>query len=181
MWKDIKGYEGIYQVSDEGQIKSLRRFNPNSGRYGMWYPEKELSQKTDKDGYKIVALQKDKKRKDCKVHRIVLSTFCPIENWDKMQVNHIDGDKSNNNINNLEWVTNNENQKHRANVLKTGIFVGQSIKIVFLENNKEETFLSLSEASRKTGIPFSTLRTYRDNTSPEQIKKRKYQVLVEII
>ena len=181
MWRDIKGYEGIYQVSDEGEIKSLKRFNPNSGKNGMWYPERLLSQKTDKDGYKIVALQKDRKRKDWKVHRLVLWTFNPIEDWEKLQVNHIDGDKSNNHITNLEWVTNSNNQKHRANVLKTGSMVGQNIKVTFIETGEGLNFLSISEASRQLGIPLSTLRTYAKNTSPEQVERRKYKVLVELV
>lgn len=58
----------------------------------MHYPEKILKQKIDKNGYCIVRLSKDGKLKDFKVHRLVLIVFNPIENMDRLQVNHIDGE-----------------------------------------------------------------------------------------
>lgn len=79
-----------------------------------------ISEFTDKDGYKKVRLSNgDGSRKVFSVHRLVLETFCPNPNSDKLQVNHIDGDKTNNNISNLEWVTCKENVQHGY---RTGLY-----------------------------------------------------------
>ena len=109
IWKDIKGYEGIYQASNMGNIRSLYFYN---NRYKTkHYRKKLMKQSEDKQGYKIISLSKNKKQKTYKVHRLIAQTF--IKNPDdKKEVNHIDGNKSNNEINNLEWCTRSENQIH---------------------------------------------------------------------
>lgn len=90
IWKDIKGFEGLYQVSSYGNVRSYYR----GGRI--------LKPKKDKDGYLEVCLRKNNKSKYFKIHRLVAFVF--IENTDNLpQVNHIDENKMNNNINNLEW------------------------------------------------------------------------------
>lgn len=115
IWKDIKGYEGFYQVSNHGRIKALARERNNQ------YSNKEiiLKQSNDGKGYLQVILNKNKKRKGFKVHRLVAETFLkkdtfksmPNEqkeniNIEELQVNHIDEfNKQNNNVNNLEWCT----------------------------------------------------------------------------
>ena len=110
IWVPIFGYEGLYEISNYGRVKSLKRFNPKSGKGGRWYPERMISIRSDKDGYLIANLCKDGKNKLCKVHRLVLSSF---EKQDlNLQVNHIDGNKQNNRLDNLEWVTCSENIKH---------------------------------------------------------------------
>lgn len=102
VWKDIKGYEELYQVSNYGRIKSLN--------YNRTKKEKIMSLNNDSWGYLIVGLYKSK-RKNFRVHRLVAETF--ISNPEnKPQVNHIDGNKQNNIVSNLEWVTQNENMKH---------------------------------------------------------------------
>lgn len=119
IWKSIKGYEGYYEVSNHGNVRTVTRFISNSGKHGMWYKSRSLKFNVDKDGYNTVALQKDGKVKRVKVHRVVLSTFTDDND---MQVNHIDGNKSNNHVNNLEWVTCSENIKHAFNIgLKTQV------------------------------------------------------------
>ena len=109
-WKPIKGYEGYYEVSNLGNVRTITRFIANSGKNGMWYKSRILKFNMDKDGYYTVALQKEGKVKRCKVHRLVLSNFSNCNS--DLQVNHIDGDKTNNCINNLEWVTSSQNIKH---------------------------------------------------------------------
>lgn len=118
VWKPIKHYEGYYEVSNKGEVRTATRFVPNSGKHGMWYKSRTLKFNIDKDGYCTVALQKDRKVKRCKVHRLVLSTF---DNCDsELQVNHIDGNKFNNRLDNLEWVTCSQNIKHAFSIgLKT--------------------------------------------------------------
>lgn len=110
VWTTIIGYDGLYEVSNHGRVKSLKRFNPKSGKGGRWYSEKMLKLREDKDGYLTVCLTKDGKRKLCKVHRLTLSSFSGEEK--DLQVNHIDGNKQNNHIDNLEWSTCSDNQIH---------------------------------------------------------------------
>lgn len=103
IWKDVPNYEGLYQVSNLGVIKSL----PTKRR--RW--EKILKQKLTKDGYYETTLFKDGKYKYIRTHRIVAMTFLK-EDKIRNEVNHKDGNKLNNNLENLEWVTPSENQKH---------------------------------------------------------------------
>lgn len=120
VWKPIIGYEGYYEVSNYGYVRTVTRFITNSGKHGMWYKSRLLKFNVDKDGYNTVALQRDGKVKRLKVHRLVLSTFNKDES--DMQVNHIDGDKANNCLDNLEWVTSSQNIKHAYNIgLKTQV------------------------------------------------------------
>lgn len=112
-WKDIPGYEGLYQASNLGNIKSLKRehYIPSTNRKIWICEEKILKQSTGKDKYKYVVLTNKSKRKTYKVHRLVAITFIK-ENKNKKYINHKDGNKSNNNIDNLEWCNNSENIKH---------------------------------------------------------------------
>jgi tRNA U55 pseudouridine synthase TruB len=120
VWKDIEGYEGYYQVSNLGRVKSLERV-VQGGRWGF---QKEKSilmgQSTDSYGYKVVGLRK-LTRRHFKVHRLVAIAF--IENKDsKDQVNHKNGIKSDNRVENLEWVTAKENNIHAVKIgLKKGV------------------------------------------------------------
>lgn len=109
IWKDIKGYEGKYQVSNLGNVKSLERFD----KYNRYVKEKILIPRKHTGGYLRVGLS----RKDFYIHRLVAEAFIPnLKN--KKYINHIDGDKTNNNINNLEWCTANENMQHAYYILK---------------------------------------------------------------
>ena len=103
IWKDIKGYEGLYQVSNLGMVKSLN--------YHLTGRIKKLKLVKNAQGYMVVTLHKGKEIKVQKVHRLVAETFIPNSN-NLPQVNHIDGNKENNNVNTLEWCTSSENQKH---------------------------------------------------------------------
>lgn len=109
-WKNIKGYEGFYKVSSMGNIKSLKRKVKHPTGYTRTVNEKVLKP-TIVNGYHHVDLSKYGKRERHLVHRLVASAF--IENHNKKpQVNHIDGNKTNNNVNNLEWATASENVTH---------------------------------------------------------------------
>ena len=113
IWKDIEGFEGHYQVSNLGRVKSLEwTYYSGQGHYAKKVqPEKILSQKVSKrTGYCTVLLYGDK-RHYCSVHRLVAKAFLP-ECEGKTIVNHIDGNKQNNNVNNLEWSTYSENTIH---------------------------------------------------------------------
>ena len=110
IWKDITGYEGYYQVSNFGNVKSLDRII-----YISNIPRKRksmlLKAKISGSGYYQVCLQKESIRLYPLVHRLVAETFLHKDK-NKLYVNHIDGSKINNNVDNLEWVTQSENQLH---------------------------------------------------------------------
>lgn len=103
IWKDIPGYEGLYQISDNGDVKSL----PKKHRHS----EHILKNKVTWDGYYETSLCKNNKYKYIRTHRLVAETFIPNPE-NKPQVNHINGDKTDNRVENLEWVTNKENITH---------------------------------------------------------------------
>lgn len=103
IWKDIEGYEGLYQVSDLGRVKSLIRYHNTSWRI--------LTPRLQHNGYLMVTLSKNNIKNQISVHRLVAFTF--ISNPEnKKCVNHKDGNKQNNTLANLEWVTNRENSAH---------------------------------------------------------------------
>lgn len=111
IWKPVKGYEGLYEVSDLGNIKSLRK-RVDSGKCHRTYPERILKAHPDPKGYmKVVLSDREHNSHICKVHRLVAEAF--ISNPDNLpQVNHIDGNKTNNALSNLEWCDQSKNMKH---------------------------------------------------------------------
>lgn len=117
IWKDIKGYKGLYQISNLGRIKSLGRTIKRDKKGEMRIEEKIIQVHTLKNGYNKVDLFKEGKKKCCYIHRLVAEAFIP--NTDrKKDVNHINGIKLDNRVENLEWATRSENMKH---AFRTGL------------------------------------------------------------
>lgn len=115
IWKDVADYEGKYAISNTGKIKSLE-FHRNTGRGGYVNKEKVLALYISNTGYNKICLLLNKKRKYPFIHRLVAEAFIPnIKNLPC--VNHIDGNKLNNCVENLEWVTYSENSEHMYRVL----------------------------------------------------------------
>lgn len=107
VWKDIEGYEGLYQVSNYGRVKSLARTKMNHGKSQL-IPERIMSQEKNSSGYLRVNLYKNSDRKRMLVHRLVAHAF--ISNPEnKPCIDHIDTDKTNNHADNLRWCTQKEN------------------------------------------------------------------------
>lgn len=105
-WKDIRGFEGFYQISWDGNVRSLDRFDGIRDLEGQ-----PIKPNLKQNGYLQVGLRKKGKRKWELIHRLVAIHF--IDNPEnKPQVNHIDGNKQNNSIYNLEWVTSQQNMRH---------------------------------------------------------------------
>jgi hypothetical protein len=110
VWKDIQGYEGLYQVSNLGRVKSLEKSIPHLGYYRK-VKEKVLSGTMSNYGYLVYKLGGKIKGKKIYGHRLVAQTFLP-NNENKPFVNHINGIKTDNRIENLEWCTQLENVDH---------------------------------------------------------------------
>jgi hypothetical protein len=144
IWKDVKNYEGLYQVSNLGRIKSFPR-------NGTIKQEKILKQVLDNNGYFIVGLWKNNKSKKMCVHWIVANAFIPKKEDDEV-INHIDGNKTNNCINNLERCTQRKNVKE---AIRLGLQVPYNEKCV-VQYDKNNNFIkewkSISEAQRKLNI-----------------------------
>lgn len=117
-WKDIKGYEGLYQVSNLGNVKSVNHYASN-GKCLILYKGKLLKPWFDgKKHYLQVTLSKDNVKKKYLIHRLVAETF--INNTQNLpEVNHKNGCKTDNKVNNLEWVTSKENKAH---AIKNGYY-----------------------------------------------------------
>lgn len=110
-WKPVKDFEGYYEVSDDGEVRSLDR--PVRSRWGGERMIKGvvLKQATSKKGYKTIVLHKNKLWYQKQVHRLVAEAFIPNP-LNLPQVNHKDTDKANNKVDNLEWITGVDNIRH---------------------------------------------------------------------
>lgn len=135
-WRDVVGYEGLYQVSDQGRVKSFK-----------WNKERFLKPSMDKDGYLLVTLCTGGKPKTLKVHRLVCEAF--HENPDnKPQVNHINEDKTDNRACNLEWCTCKQNVNHGSRNERVSKPVGQ----YSLDGKLIKLWPSTQEAERQAGF-----------------------------
>jgi hypothetical protein len=154
IFKAIEGYDGVYEISSYGNVIS-----------NCFGKRKELKQGIMTSGYKMIVLKKDGKQKSLSVHRLVAIHFLP-NNDCLEQVNHIDGDKLNNNLSNLEWCTRSQNIKHMYDKgLKTyrplhykgkfGKDHNRSKSVICIETGIE--YGSMSEAARKLKINYSSV------------------------
>lgn len=129
-WKDIAGYEGWYQVSNLGNVKSLKRRHNSHGHWCVLEQERMLKPTTHGKGYYCVRLApvNGNKKKTCySIHRLVASAFVPNPN-NLPQVDHINRNKKDNRAENLRWVTNGENQENsKANINITAFGKTQTI------------------------------------------------------
>ena len=139
IWKDIEGYEGLYQVSNLGRVRSL-----NYKRTGK---VQNMKLGTYPNGYKMVDLKKNNKRKAHLVHRLVAKAFIP--NPDQLcEVNHKDEDKANNAVDNLEWCSHIYNQHYGTKTERQAKSKGKPVICI----TTGETYYCASEAMRKTGV-----------------------------
>lgn len=150
-WKDIKDYEGLYQVSNLDNVRSLERVVTHKTTGSRTIREKILKLNNDNNGYFYVSLSKDGKKKNFKIHRLVAEAFIPNpENLP--QVNHIDENKSNNKITNLEWSTSLSNLNHSRVIEKGNLARKRRIIQKSFDGNIIETYSSITEAVKALGL-----------------------------
>jgi hypothetical protein len=143
IWKDIEGYEGIYQISSFGRIKCLSR-KRKYRNYEKTIDEYIRNPEIHTKGYLRITLSLLGETKRFFVHRLVAIAF--IDNYEnKPYINHKNGIKSDNNISNLEWVTHSENIKHSYDVLGKKIIYSEERRKNISESNKNRKGLKYNK------------------------------------
>lgn len=131
-WKDIIGWEGLYAVSTTGLVKSYPKivFNRSyKNNKKIYTKEKILKGFSHIDGYCFVRLCRPGKQKDFAIHRLIALTFIPNMQDSCCEVNHINGDRGDNRLENLEWVTPKQNTTHARDFLREGRPTGAKITV----------------------------------------------------
>ena len=154
VWKPIKGYEGIYEVSSYGRVRSLEHsisLRNQHGEYVRKLSERIIKQKRNrKDGYFNVTLCKRAEHSTAYVHRLVAQAFIP--NPDNLpQVNHKDEDKTNNRVDNLEWCSAQYNTNYGTGHERMTEPRRVKVAMVDEQGNIIRKFESIKEASEQTG------------------------------
>lgn len=173
VWKDIPEYEGLYQVSNLGRVKSLLRYVLRRNGQTTRVNETILKQTLDTDGYPIVGLCKNN-RKTQTVHRLVAKAFIPNPE-NKPCIDHIDGNRTNNNVDNLRWATVKENannpiskKRYRNMAIKLKHYKSKQKAVLQIKDGKIiNEFESMREAERKTGISHAAISSVILNKSSQ--------------
>lgn len=164
IWKPVVGYEGLYEVSNFGNVKRLEKLVKHAKGGLSRIKEKILLQSKDRRGYNRLVLTKENHQTH-RVHTIVAKAF--IENVDnKPIVNHIDGNKINNKVDNLEWVTKSENELHAYRIgLKKSGNIGSKChwakftkeQIIEIRKEYKPTRNSIGDLAKKYGVKWDTI------------------------
>jgi hypothetical protein len=157
-WKDIKGYEGLYQISDKGVVKGLKRTILSRWGTPKVWKEKTIKTIVDHLGYCRVSLCKNGTVKAAKIHRLVAETFLQGEG----HINHKDGNKQNNNLSNLEFCTSRENLRH---AFTTGLRPKKYLRTIIC-NETQELFTCQMDIARKIKLSSVMVSSHlKGNTS----------------
>lgn len=154
IWKEITGYKGYFEVSNLGNFRSkdrIVRYKTNGTRL---YPGKLLKTETIVEGYQRIVLMKEAIKKRYMCHRLVAQEFVPNPD-NKPYVNHINGNKADNRAENLEWVTQSENELHSYNILGNsmkGKTYPKKVEAISLKDEDKIMFNSMSAAIKFLGV-----------------------------
>ena len=185
IWKDIPEYEGLYEASSHGRVRSKKGrvtyrtdFSTGEELPIVWKSNKILKPKLVEGSelhYYQVNLYKDKVQRTLYVHRIVAETFISNPNM-YPEVNHIDGNKLNNKVNNLEWVTAKQNMGH---AVKNGLFKNATqIELVPLDGGESLFFNTMGEGNRYLGrnnsYLFSRINDHDFHIAKSRLDKKEY-------
>lgn len=149
IWKDVVGYEGIYEVSNTGKVRTKEGKTTSNARFNVrHWKQRELKLKQDRMGYKRVCLWIDGKNHDWLVHRVVATAFIPNpNNYDC--INHIDGKSDNECVENLEWCDFKHNSNHAFDNDLMG--TNKKVKLIRVCDGLEFKFRSMVKASNYLG------------------------------
>ena len=148
IWKQIKDYPD-YEVSNEGRVRSNKRKKTVILRPAQF-----------SNGYLFVSLSDSLglKRRACLIHRLVLTTFHPCENMDQLQVNHLNCNRADNHLENLEWATPQDNRKYRDGLKHTP--KAETILVQFLDDHEDMIFNSMTACANFFGLSRKAINTY---------------------
>ena len=160
-WKDIQGFEGLYQVSNQGRVKTLDRYLTASYGSKQFRKGQIIKGVIMPNGYVAVGLWKNNKSKSQYIHRLVAKAFIANPNSFK-EVNHKDEDKTNNCVSNLEWCDHLYNINYgtaKERISKSNLALQKGTKVAQYKGDKLiAIFANSIEASRKTGVDSSAIR-----------------------
>lgn len=163
IWKDIEGYDGTYQVSNLGRVKSINAHNT-----GKEYTLTLM----DKKGYYQVHINYKGKSKYLGVHRLVAKAFIPNQN-NYHCVNHKNENKKDNRVENLEWCTHAYNNRYGTRIQRVIEKTGQKVSIFNLDTKEREYYKSKQEIMRKYKIARNKLNRMIENHEPHRFRKYK--------
>lgn len=163
VWKDIEKYPG-YQVSDQGRIKSFKVSK-----------EGRILQGKNCKGYIGVDFRVNGETIQDLVHRVVLMTFAPIEGWETLTVNHKNGDRTDNRLENLEWMTLAENTSHARRILGSGLYA-KKVHIVTMQR-EDKYFDTVAEAAEFMGVAQGTVSRWANGSRSYEGKARLVEYL----
>ena len=175
VWKDVVGYEGMYEVSNDGQVRTHKDKTTHSVRHGERKWKQRILKEKSPNGRDVrVDLWKDKKPKTFLVHRLVAYAFIP-EVEGKTSINHIDGNPRNNKVENLEWCNHLENNTH---AFENGLMnTNKHTILVDKKTGEKHEFISMSRASaflgKYTGYISGLLKRGKNETDDYYIELKK--------
>lgn len=164
IWRPIIDYHGLYEVSNQGEVRSLHKSNRRRDQV-----ENLLEQQKFLGGYKGVFLHKNGKRKGFLVHRLVAQAFIPNPQ-NLPEVNHKNENKTDNNSDNLEWVSHKQNISYSRNIEKAYTKASKIVAVFKADGTFVGEYRSIHEAAEKLGLQFDTIRRRIAQNSSKEYK-----------